>query len=103
MLEESAERLDELTWALYLEVPRSLVVLFQAYFELYEGLGVVRTLDLRKNLVCVLTTDSLRKDCLSALESLQTEINWKFAARPSTEERERYLGYFKNASNISKI
>ncbi len=101
--EESVDWPDEHAVALYLEVPRSLVVLFQAYFELYEGLGVVRTLDLRKNLVCVLTTNSLLPSCLSALESLRADIGWNSAPRPSKEERERYLGYFKHATNVSKI
>jgi hypothetical protein len=37
------EEIDSESRVLYLEVPNEQVVLLQAHFELYEGLGVVRT------------------------------------------------------------
>lgn len=92
---------DPQTPVVYLEVPPAQVVLFQAYFELYEGLGLVRTLDMRKNLLCVITTVSLLDDCCRALEEIKLQIAWRPAEIPSPDEQERYLGYFKNASNDS--
>ena len=76
------ERLDQSTWAFYLEVPTSKVVLLQALFELYEGLGTVRTLDLKSSLVCVMTSEVLLAECAAALQAISTEIPWRFASRP---------------------
>ncbi|MCB0311431.1 MAG: DUF4911 domain-containing protein [Bdellovibrionales bacterium] len=89
------QQIDQETWAYYLEVPGSLVVLLQAYFESYEGLGTVRTLDIRKSLVCILTTSSLRELCGRALESIAGQIDIKSVGKPA--EAEKYLGYFKRA------
>lgn len=99
----SIDHRDPLTPVLYLEVPTTKVVLFQAFFELYEGLGLVRTLDMRKNLLCVITTDSQLVQCCQALEELKAQIDWKPAAIPSQQEQDRYLGYFKNAKDNSQI
>ena len=91
---DSIDAPDEQTRTLYLEVPGSKVVLLQAYFELYEGVGVVRTLNIRSSLVCVLTTESLLHDCLDVLDAIQKETQWRFTPRPPQAEREKYLGYF---------
>jgi hypothetical protein len=94
---------DEYSRVVYLEVPGAKVVLLQAYFELYEGLGVVRTLDIRTSLVCIVTTASQLDECLRALEALRPEIGWRTVPLPSEAERERYLGYFSNAPDNSKV
>lgn len=91
------DSLDEVTRVVYLEVPPSKVALFQANFELYEGVGTVRTLDVRQSLVCVMTTQDMLPDCLSVLENLRESIPWRAAPTPSEELKQRYLGYFKNA------
>lgn len=96
-LTSSIDYRDSLTPIIYLEIPSSKVVLFQAYFELYEGLGLVRTLDMRKNLLCVITSESQLEDCCMALMSIQSQIEWIPAAIPSGEDKEKYLGFFKNA------
>lgn len=80
---ESIEQLDEGSFALYLEVPGSKVVLLQAYFELYEGVGVVRTVDIRTSRVCIVTTKSLLQDCLTVLESIHEKTGWKFTKPPA--------------------
>lgn len=98
---QALEVLDQEAVVLYLEVPASKVVLLQAYFELYEGVGVVRTLNIRTSLICILTTNSMLNDTLRVLEAIQAATLWKFAPRPSEAERERYLGYFSHASNHS--
>jgi len=86
--------IDAGTWAYYLAVPSEKVVLLQALFELYEGLGTVRTLNLRKSLVCVLTTPTVGADCRRALEAIRLLIPWQPVARPEEAERQLYLGYF---------
>ena len=89
----SIEELDSHTYAIYLEVPGSKVVLLQSLFENYEGLGTVRTLDIRKSLVCILTTSSLKEDCLRALSEMRNLVPWREVEKP--EEADRILGYFK--------
>lgn len=89
------EAIDDGTMALYLEVPGSNVVLLQAFFELYEGVGLVRTLDIRKSLVCVLTTPSLLEDCQAILREVKPIVRWRTAATPSAAQREHFLGYFR--------
>lgn len=71
------------------------MVLFQAYFESYEAIGLVRTLDLRKSLVSVLTTKTQFEDCYKLLEAIQEEIRWHPAKIPTQELKDKYLGYGK--------
>ena len=88
------DNLDEWTRAIYLEVPSAKIVLFQAYFELFEGLGIVRTLSVRRSLVCVLTTRDCLQDCFRVLSALRPEIPWRQVARPEEAVQQLYLGYF---------
>jgi len=44
-LESHAILVDPSLVVFYLEVPRHQIVLLQAYFELYDGVGTVRTLE----------------------------------------------------------
>ena len=92
---------DPLTAIIYLEVPSQNVVLFQAFFELYEGLGLVRTLDLKKDLLCVVTSDSQLDVCLEALIDLKDTIDWRSACIPNAEDQEKYLGFFRNAKTAN--
>lgn len=89
------EEIDENTYALYLEVPGSRVVQLQSFFECYEGVGIVRTLDIRKSLVCILTTEPMLPDCLKILEDLQDRIPWRCPEAVSAEDKQHFLGYFK--------
>lgn len=89
------ETVDGDTASICLEVPGAEVVALQGYFETYEGLGLVRTLDIRRSLVCVLTTPSMLDDCMALLEALRPEIGWRPARRPADLSGDRFLGYFK--------
>jgi hypothetical protein len=77
--------LDEGTVALYLKVAGSRIVLFQAIFETYEGLGTVRTIDVRKALVSVITTPSQVPDCQSLLTSIKPYFDLRCAAEELKE------------------
>lgn len=76
---EALHQLDPHTFGIYLEVPAAKVVFFQAVFETYEGLGTVRTIDIGRSLVCLVTTDSQLEQCLAALESLKARVPWRFS------------------------
>lgn len=72
--------LDEHTRGIYLEIPAAKVVFFQAVFEAYEGLGTVRTIDIGKSLVCLVTTDTMLSDCFAALAALKAQVPWRFSS-----------------------
>jgi hypothetical protein len=73
---QAAKQLDEHTIAFYFELPRSQIVLLQAYFELYEGVGTVTTIEGERALVCVLTTPSMQEDCMGVLSALSSQVAW---------------------------
>lgn len=87
--------LDDQTVALYLEVPGPKVVLLQALFESYECIGTVRTIDIKRSLVCILTTRAMLDDCLKLLDTLQEEIPWNPSPNGAAEHGEEFLGYGK--------
>ena len=96
MQAESYE-LDECAVALYLEVPGSKVVMFQAFFDMYEAIGVVRTIDIRRSRVCVVTTRDMLPDCMRLLEALREYVDWSFVEPP--DDYEKIFGYFKDRRN----
>jgi hypothetical protein len=81
-LRRAAVALDAEAWAFYLRVPRSHVVLLQAYFELYDGVGTVRTITGPEPIVCVLTTSGHKDDCINVLEALREEVEWELTSAP---------------------
>ena len=95
------DQLDEYTTAIYLEVPGSKVVLFQGYFELFEGLGLVRTLSIRKSLICVLTTPKLANTCLAVLEAIKTSVPWRIIERPKEADQQLYIGFFSKRGTVN--
>ena len=82
-LSDGAVNLDPTTIAFYLRVPRSQVVLLQAYFELYDGVGAVTTIGGKEPTVCVLTPTCQKDDCIKVLEALRDEIHWEVTEKPA--------------------
>ena len=96
MVDVPFEDLDGCAVAIYLEVPGSKVVLFQAFFDLYEAIGCVRTIDIRRSRVCVVTTKDSLGDCASLLEGIKDIVPWRFCEKPL--DSEKFFGYsLKNA------
>ena len=87
--------LDDQTYALYLQVPGPNVVLLQAVSETFEGLGTVRTIDIKRSIVCVLTTTSQLEECLRLLDSLAETIGWRPDETDPREHGDQFLGYGK--------
>jgi hypothetical protein len=83
LLADAGVQLDPNTVAYYLEIPRNQVVLLQTYFELYDGVGTVRTLEGDRAVVCVLTTPSMAKDCREVLEGIREQVTWAVCEPPA--------------------
>jgi len=82
-LRKAVTLVDPETVAFYLQVPRSQVILIQAYFELYDGVGTVRTTQGEEPVVCVLTPKAQQEDCMSVLEAIRSQVHWEIAPPPT--------------------
>lgn len=71
--------------ALCIEAAPAGLVLLQTLIESYEGIGLVRTLDPERSLLCILCTNDTVEICKQILISLQSQLPWK-AALFSAEE-----------------
>lgn len=76
-LETAAIQIDPDLVVFYLEVPRHQIVLLQAYFELYDGVGTVRTLEGPEAIVSVLTTPGHAQDGIGVLNAIREYVQWK--------------------------
>lgn len=85
-LRHSAVLVDPKTVAFYLHVPRSHVVLLQVFFELYDGVGTVRTTQAEERVVCVLTPKAQQEDCIGVLEAIRGEVHWEIAPPPNKDD-----------------
>jgi|GEM_PF-1148025 len=95
---KTIEKIDNQTYSVFLSIPGDQVVLLQAYFELYEGLGTVRTLDINSSKVCVLTTKSQLITCLKAIDSLKESLSIKFDKKGSFDA----FNSFSKKRNLQK-
>jgi len=86
-----AQRIDEQTYAISLEIPAAKVVLLQGFIELYEGIGTIHTLDPHRSLVCILTTPAMLADCIDVLHAIQYTVPWRLP-RPDETQIPGFLG-----------
>jgi hypothetical protein len=89
----ASKQLDPYTVVLYLEVPRSHVLLLQVFFELYDGVGTVRTVQItgqksgaeqlsgkqsiQGGVVCIITSPANLHVCTSLLKSIREHVPWR--------------------------
>ena len=81
-----AVEVDKIARAIFLELPPSDVVMLQALMESYEGVATVRTIDLKRSLVCVVTTASLLETAVAVLEGLKPSVRWRAVSPPAGED-----------------
>jgi len=91
--------LDQYTLVAFLTVPEMNLVKLQAIFESYEGIAMVRTLDMRRHLVSILTTPEMRPWCDALLTEIQAETEWRAAPPPPQPDFELVFGYSKKESH----
>lgn len=88
--------IDKHTSVVYLEVPKNAVVLLQVFFELYDGVAAVRTVQASPEtrtesgkqkgaatggIVCILTTPGQKNACVGLLHSLSARAPWRIITR----------------------
>jgi hypothetical protein len=78
-IKDAVELLDKDTVAIYISCPSMHIVQLQSYFEIFESVGIVRTLDSKSSMVCILTTPSMEKDCHEILQGLSDKISWQYS------------------------
>ena len=81
-----AVEIDDHARAIFLELPPSDVVLLQALIESYEGVATVRTIDLKRSLVCVVTTASLLGTTIEVLQGLKPNVRWRAVPPPPQQD-----------------
>lgn len=69
--------IDEKTSVVFLEAPKNQINLLQVAFELYDGLGTIRTVKGNPGLLCLITTNEQIKDCEQVLEGLRPLVRWR--------------------------
>lgn len=74
--------LDAEAVAFYLAVPRQQIGLLQTFFELYDGVGTVRTLEGEQGTVAILTTPTQAEDCRAVLGAIREQVRWEPALPP---------------------
>ncbi|NLF24173.1 MAG: DUF4911 domain-containing protein [Deltaproteobacteria bacterium] len=98
-MEPAWRELDSHTSVVFLHVPAAKLVVLQALFETYEGLGLVRTLDMRRGLISILAAPDMQQDCTALLKAVWEQTGWRNAAVPDALERDLLFGYFKKESH----
>lgn len=88
-----AVKLDDNTYAFYFYVPRHEIVYLQSIIELYEGLGTLRTIDIKKNLMCLITTTEQVKSVKEMLNANKSEINFRVAKKSDISEYDYLESY----------
>ena len=78
-------QLDDHAGVIMLRVPSKEVVWLQAFFELSEGLGSVRTYNVRENKVLILLSKDSYNDALGLLSSIKELVDWEFLDEPVPE------------------
>lgn len=79
-------KLDKLTYAVYFYVPRHQIVYLQSIIELYEGLATLRTINIKKNLMCLITTAEQVNHTKEMLSNVSSEINFREAQKSDISE-----------------
>lgn len=85
--------LDDLTIALAIKVPGSRVAFLQSLFESYEGVGSVRTIDIQRGEVIIMTTPDQLAECKQILEDEKEQLKWSPDSQLNKDELEKIFDW----------
>lgn len=94
-------QLDEFAIAIFLKLPASKVAFLQSLLETYEGLGTVRTLDVKNSLIAVITTTSQLATCEEVLNQIKPQVSWSYATEINPDKKNEYFGFMKTETSES--
>ncbi len=94
-------QLDEFAIALFVKLPASKVAFLQSLLETYEGLGTVRTLDVKNSLIAVITTTLQLATCEELLNSVKPIVSWSYAQELEDQTKQEYFGFMKTETTES--
>jgi hypothetical protein len=66
--------LDNFTVTTRISIPIHSIVYFQACFESYEGIGIVRTIDKEQGIIEIIATKDTYKECTKLIDQIMKEI-----------------------------
>lgn len=85
--------LDELTIAIAIKVPGSRVAFLQSLFESYEGVGSVRTIDIQRGEVIIMTTPDQLTECKKILEDEKEQLKWSPDSQLTKDELQKIFDW----------
>jgi len=85
--------LDALTIALAIKVPGSRVAFLQSLFESYEGVGSVRTIDIQRGEVIIMTTPDQLAECKQILENEKETLKWSPDSQLTKDELQKIFDW----------
>ena len=85
--------LDDLTIALAIKVPGSRVAFLQSLFESYEGVGSVRTIDIQRGEVIIMTTPDQLAECKQILEDEKEQLKWSANSQLNKKELQKIFDW----------
>ena len=85
--------LDDLTIALAIKVPGSRVAFLQSLFESYEGVGSVRTIDIQRGEVIIMTTPDQLAECKKILEDEKKQLKWSADSQLNKDELQKIFDW----------
>ncbi len=88
-------QLDEIAIAIFIKLPASKVAFLQSLLETYEGLGTVRTLDVKNSLIAIITTSEQLSLCQQLLNEIKPQVSWVYATELDTQTK---LGFMHTES-----
>lgn len=68
---------DQITQIIYIKTSPKMVVYLQALFEIYESVAIVKTIDVEKSILALITTIDYKELCLNILESVKEYVKFE--------------------------
>ena len=74
-------------------MPGSRVAFLQSLFESYEGVGSVRTIDIQRGEVIIMTTPDQLAECKKILEDEKKQLKWSADSQLNKDELQKIFDW----------
>lgn len=86
-------KLDDQTIAIAIKLPGSRIAFLQTLFESYEGVGSVRTVDVKRGEIIIMTTPDQLADCKKILDDEKEQLNWSDDSQLNSADLEKIFDW----------